>query len=1354
MQLEQDLCGQEVWFAPPDGANTTKQQVGVAWRLGRVEQEDETSRVLIVRDIEQADKNEGEEFKLQVDDVFLANPSKQSTEDMSSLKYINEPALLYNLERRAVENAPYTFLGTVLVTINPIKDVGDPKQLLGSTKALNQPHPYGIAERAFQQMSFAARRAAASSAANKMRALGKTQEEKAAGTAMFAAEYQPDQSIIVSGESGSGKSESCKRVLRHLVARTAPKSSQIRDLESDNDLSEAPSSTELSSLEQALLDANPVLEAFGNAVTLSNHNSSRFGKLTKLYFVNDELTRACVDTYLLEKSRVSSHARGERSFHIFYRLLQGLPLEERAAYGLPTNRDVDLSQLFSILQTENVAPWIFQNDQHAFQAMSKGMISIGLGAKEKEQVFRVLIAILHFGNLEFADVAEQKSDVHVVDSFGEVAILCEPKDSARPQSNVQQIAKLLSISADDVRVMLCERTITAAGESLQVQLDYAQAKQARDGLIRALYAALFDWIIARANSHFSRGASATGSSSSTPLEKENLPTRASANITSQRSSSILPKSPEVVETSIGVLDIFGFENFDKNGLEQLLINYANEALQKTFQEQVLIAEANLYRTEGILGDQGIATMPTDASSELKQTAVDLLEGNGGLLKTIEDMSSTPQPSDDKLLQHLHRSFDKHEIYEKPHPRFVNARFVVAHFAGKVHYDVDGFVQTNVDRVPLQVVECLNKSKDEKVIAQLFLGEAESQATKGLGGIQSARLSKRKKRGLCLKFSHEITRLISVLEATNCSFIRCIKPNSALKRGTQDDWIHRAYVSKQMRYLSIPQTAQVLSAGGLPTRIPYAEVMAAYSETLPKDVLENWLRVPGREEDHPAFCRALFFALDIDESLYKFGLTRVFFRTGALSVVESIFSRAALLSGAELERIGKRFSMFHARICWRRCFAKVFSANVFISIFRGAHARTTASTLLASLFKGFTVRRRYLRLRSASISLAAHVRGRRARLAFAPLLEAHREHLRKLQLEAELEAARQAEAARLEEIARLEEEARRVAEAERLEKLAKEAEAAKRLAQQEQRQREEQEAAVAAAAAAAEKEAARKAEEARLKEQLEKQQEEEKRQEEARQDAEVESKEAEKVRAKALEEPKLHGGKPKSQETKDANVESDDEDDQESTYDEELKPLVKPNSKYRSTSSRHSNRHRDISKALHDEENRLYYGISDDGEVTDWEEEDFEQEDGRVSSTVFVNNMAMIISPRMGSLTRRRAVPRVDSRSSVCSADFLVDAKVIHGSSGSRIQELEAELSKMRKMLDNVQSSQQSMLRMMEESQRRERMLLEEHFRLLRHLDTAPSSSAQRRRTPATKQIKQEPAWDWWCLFGRCSKNVE
>ncbi|GBG27932.1 Myosin-2 [Hondaea fermentalgiana] len=749
--------GQHVWFAGGESAKSVQTQssqrnlidAGAEWKRGCVEGVNDENETLVIREAEiwsESQNASSMTFTVPRGKVFLANPLRQKTEDMSSLKYINEPSLLHNIEQRALANAPYSFLGTVLVTLNPIKDVGDPGHLLGSAKALNKPHPYGIAERAFQQMDFAARRIAATKVRDIRSYEGGHSIEKEKAP-VLQAEYQPDQSIIVSGESGSGKSESCKRVLRHLVARCASKEHR------------AQIGNGLSGLEQALLDANPVLEAFGNAVTLSNHNS------------------------------------------------------------------------------EDVSQWIFDADTPAFSEMCKGLQSLGLAEEDKDQVFGVLMAILHLGNLRFAPAPSGTVGGDAADG----AIVLSPEDPGLPRSTLDRIADLLSISAEDLRVLLCERTINAAGESLQVRLDDHQASQARDGLVRALYSALFDWIIARANRHFSRGAASQDVDHDVD-DKEN----SVANVPRGpwQSTSKSP-APDGVEASIGVLDIFGFENFSKNGLEQLLINFANEALQKTFQEQVLVAEANLYRSEGILGDQAGASSsrPESEQTHEESKAAELLQGKGGLLLTVEDMSCTPQPNDGKLLQHLHRTYVTHGAYEKPHPRFVDAQFVVAHFAGKVAYDVEGFVQTNVDRVPMRVVECLNASGDKRVVSHLFASE-------------SGASSSRKKRGLCSKFSTEIQRLVRVLEATNCSFIRCIKPNAALQRGPGDDWIRRAYVSKQLRYLSIPQTARVLSAGGLPTRIPYAEVMASYSQTLPQEVLENWLQVPGRAEDHAAFCRAL------------------------------------------------------------------------------------------------------------------------------------------------------------------------------------------------------------------------------------------------------------------------------------------------------------------------------------------------------------------------------------------------------------------------------------------------------------------------------------------------------------------
>jgi len=1102
--------GQEVWWSAEDDEH---------WKLGLIEEVKEDVAALLSDARSKGlksrkGKNKKDFAVVPLKELAPANPPGMTNEDMTSLKFTNEPAILHNLAERSFNNFPYTFLGTVLITVNPIKDVGDPKKLLGSTKAMNKPHPYGIAERAFQQMTFASRLL------------------NRGGEGINLAEYQPDQSVVISGESGSGKTESSKRVLRHLVARCASQASK------------SSANPEVSTLEQALLDANPVLEAFGNAMTLSNHNSSRFGKLTKVFFQNEKLNRAKIDTYLLERSRVTSHEAGERNFHIFYRLLSGLSESELAEMGLQV-RGEQRWQAFEILKTENIAQWVIDADPKSFADLKRGLKSLGFSDAEELQLFRTCAALLHIGNLQF-EPSGQATDARVN--------IIEASDPADSRTTTEWAADLLQIPAEELRSLLCERTIIAAGEAMQVHLKEEEAVHARDGLLRAIYSSLFDWIISRANAHFGTGP------------------------TLQRQDSISHVQPGIIDDSrpdpsIGVLDIFGFECFKRNGLEQLLINFANEALQKTFSEQVLIAERNLFKSEGLWVDDDEMDIE-GALEDFHGGCAELLQGKKGLLKTVEDQTTIPQPSDEKLLAALHKDFDKHSHYVKPHPRFIKFNFTIRHFAGDVQYNVEGFVTKNVDRVPQQVLQALSKSEDTWIVSKLFDGNDDCDQIVG-------NANKKRKRGLCLKFSHEMKRLIKNLESTNCSFIRCIKPNPSLQRGTKRDWFDNIYVQHQLRHLSIPQTAQVLSAGGLPTRIGYADIFTTYQHALPKEVLERWASVPGRSEDFGAFTRALFFALEVDSEMYRFGITKVFFKKGALSVVEGIFAKGAAMNEAETAHVGKRFSLFHARILWRRCLAKVITANTFLKLLKRAQMRAEAADVIRRFLSCIAQRRVFLACKAIAISIQTFRRGQLVRREWLPKIKAHRKRLAEERREAE-----------------------RLAEAERLKK--------------------------------------------------------------EMQDAAQEKKQEEEV--------------------------------------EEIcsTPVPTPHTRF--------------------------------------------EFDTPLVAPAAVPNAANLTSLAISPSPRHRSTNSII----LCATDALTPVGT------GKVKELEEEIRSLRHNLAELQGGQQAMLRMMEESQRRERLILEEHFRLLHHLEKKTSGLSKPGFQPPSdntpKRIKQDSHWTW-CLFGRCYNNA-
>ena len=921
--------------------------------------------------------------------AYLANSNLAA--DVCALHYIHEPAILWNLERRSEASEPYTLLGSVLVAVNPLQRIPDPEGILGKKKASSVPHPYGIAEVAYSQMVFAEGR--------------KLSARKATDEVIVS-----NQSIVISGESGSGKTESAKMCLRHLVSRNE-------------------SAGGMHNLDERLLSSNPILEAFGNASTVRNHNSSRFGKLLKLHFVSTPrpgeapawtIGGASVVTYLLERSRITTHNAGERGYHIFYQLRDGAPADLKSQLGLDTTDKYRYMTPLEGTKAPVTGTKLKVDDKEDYAAMDKAFNSLGINADVKMEVYKTLAGILHLGNVEFDNDERPEGDVAVPKKGGYGA--------------VELAASLLGVEPDALITMLVETEVKAGTEMVKKKRDANAASFARDAVAKAAYSALFDWTVETVNQ-----------------------------------ALILTDGAKVDQLPfIGVLDIFGFESFERNDFEQLLINYANEALQGTFNRQVFQAELDLYKREGLIVDDGGMPAPPDNSE-----CMELLAGKGkamGLLKVIDAESQTPQPTDQKMNKVIQKTFEKNACMMKPHPKDAASTFIVRHYAGAVVYTVGRFIEKNADRLPKEVGATFEKSKTPVVKALFAVKDKADAAKRAFGGAS-----------IIGKFTNQIA-----------SFIRCVKPCTAMVRTNNiSQWFDRRYVTMQLKCLSIPQTAEVLKAG-LPTRVPYEVLTENYMGVLPAEAIKIWKGLGGG--DLRSFMTALFWAFEVPENSYRTGTTKVFFKSGELTLLDKIMESAAKWSGTsdpayaqQRDAIVKRFKYFYVRSLWRKSIVKIMCYNRFNRLVLASRKRVDGATKIESLFRMVKARQILKRNQRGAIMAQKLWRAKLARRIAA-----------QRRLEAIEEARRKAE-----ELKRKEEEARIRAEEER-----KAAEAARIKAE------EERKAAEAAAAAAAEEEKAAMLEKL---EQLKKEEEEarvaeEKRRQEAEAEAERFKKEREAAEA--------------------------------------------------------------------------------------------------------------------------------------------------------------------------------------------------------------------------------------------------
>ncbi|XP_008218295.1 PREDICTED: myosin-11 [Prunus mume] len=517
-------------------------------------------------------------------------------DDMTKLSYLHEPGVLQNLKIRYELNEIYTYTGNILIAINPFQrlphlyDGHMMQQYKGAPFGELSPHVFAVADVAYRAM---------------------INEGKS-------------NSILVSGESGAGKTETTKMLMRYLAflgGRAA---------------------TEGRTVEQQVLESNPVLEAFGNAKTVRNNNSSRFGKFVEIQFDKQgRISGAAIRTYLLERSRVCQISDPERNYHCFY-LLCAAPQEEIEKYKLANPKS------FHYLNQSRCYELVGVSDAHDYLATRRAMDVVGISAKEQEAIFRVVAAILHLGNIEFAKGMEVDSSV--------------PKDDPA-KFHLKMTAELLMCDVDALEDALCKRVMITPEEVIKRSLDPQSAAISRDGLAKTIYSRLFDWLVDKIN--VSIGQDATSKS------------------------------------LIGVLDIYGFESFKTNSFEQFCINFTNEKLQQHFNQHVFKMEQEEYTKEQINWSY--------IEFVDNQDVLDLIEKKpGGIVALLDEACMFPKSTHETFANKLYQTFKTHKRFIKP--KLSRTDFAIAHYAGEVLYQSDQFLDKNKDYVVPEHQDLLGASK--------------------------------------------------------------------------------------------------------------------------------------------------------------------------------------------------------------------------------------------------------------------------------------------------------------------------------------------------------------------------------------------------------------------------------------------------------------------------------------------------------------------------------------------------------------------------------------------------------------------------------------------------------------------
>ncbi|XP_029938954.1 unconventional myosin-Va [Salarias fasciatus] len=790
----------------------------------------------------------------------LGNPDiLEGENDLTALSFLHEPAVLHNLRVRFLDyNSIYTYCGIVLVAINPYdhlpiygEEVIDAYS--GQDMTDMEPHIFSVAEDAYRTM---------------------TREEK-------------NQSIIISGESGSGKTVSAKFTMRYFAV--------------------VGGASQQTSVEERVLASNPIMESIGNAKTTRNDNSSRFGKYIEIGFgKNGDIIGANMRTYLLEKSRVVFQASAERNYHIFYQLCASRDLPEMRSLKLDgpesfryTNQGGDMQ----IPGTDDVAD--LERTRNAFTIL-------GVKADQQLELFRIISAILHLGNVNI-QASGRSSDKSYIDA---------------EDISLTNFSKLLGVEGSQMAHWLCHRRLTVGGEMLVKPMTGQQAVEARDALAKHIYGQLFTWTVERLNSA----------------------------LRSQRGQA---------KSFIGVLDIYGFETFERNSFEQFCINYANEKLQQQFNRHVFHLEQEEYIREEL------AWSRIEFSDN--QQCINLIEGQLGMFDLLDEECRMPKGSDENWVRKL---YDQH-LTSVPHPHFRKPRmstsaFIVLHFADTVQYESEGFLDKNRDTVFEELINILKASQSE-LVAELFqqLGNTPSVAN---GSVRSGKRTTREhKLTVGCQFRQSLQMLMDTLNSTTPHYVRCIKPND-LKEPFMFD---PKRTVQQLRACGVLETIRI-SAAGYPSRWTYEEFFSRYHVLL---------HGTQRVDQAPALCRKALPHLITDPDQYCFGKTKVFFRAGQVALLEKL--RAERLHVAAVI-VQSRIRGWLARIRY----TKVLWATVTLQRYsRGTLARRLALTLrytkaalvIQKTFRMAIVRQLFLMIRQATIIIQAFTRGTIVRRRYRELL---------------------------------------------------------------------------------------------------------------------------------------------------------------------------------------------------------------------------------------------------------------------------------------------------------------------------------------------------------------------------------
>ncbi|XP_023342527.1 unconventional myosin-Ie [Eurytemora carolleeae] len=663
---------------------------------------------------------------------------------------ISDKSICENLEKRYRDNWIFTYIGPVLISVNPFKNMSyftqkEVDMYQGAAQYENPPHIYAIADNMYRHLT--------------------TDNE--------------NQCVMISGESGAGKTVNAKYILDYIntVSGGGDRSTHVKDV---------------------VKYSNPLLEAFGNAKTLRNNNSSRFGKYIEIFFNSGQPAGGEVSNFLLEKSRVVLQNPGERNFHIFYQMVKGSSRDFKDICGISD----DLDYYGYLENTESSAPGI--DDTKDWNEVLSAMETMNMSREDQLDVISIVSSILHLGNISFSEGQNEVASVYLQDSL-------------------DTPSQLLLVDPGSLNQCLVTHIMETNGEVINVSHSVQQAEQTRDALSKALYSRLFDYLVQRINVAMKN----SGGTSSMH--------------------------------SLGILDIYGFEIFEKNGFEQFCINFVNEKLQQIFIELTLKNEQEEYKQEGIQWKE--------INYFNNKVVCNLLESRSppGIFECIDEISiiyaKVQDKADDNLRNMLRKNFTSNQYFAD-----ASNGFIICHYAGEVNYNSAGFIEKNKDILFLDLIK-LMKGSASHLVKSLFKEEVEK--------------TRKRPTTAGSKIKTQANELVNKLMLCTPHYVRCIKPNETKQ---PKDWeVER--VMHQVGYLGLTENIRVRKAGFAYRRL-FEKFVLRYS------ILTSETWPPGSYRgDTRGAVEHILRSVNMQRKEYEMGKTKLFIKAPeSLFLLEEVRER--------------------------------------------------------------------------------------------------------------------------------------------------------------------------------------------------------------------------------------------------------------------------------------------------------------------------------------------------------------------------------------------------------------------------------------------------------------------------------